>query len=154
MGSYLYKPTNSASLKLIEDHPIYFMSGDILLVESSELEICMDGHTFDHIGIVTFTDFNTYVFHDGNFERISEYISRHDRIQIRCVKQPLDQYILTEACKTVQGFMMTSDINIFEREGLAVSLVLQEMGLLETTLLSPHLFELEILCHDNPIPLR
>jgi hypothetical protein len=137
MGSYLYKSKNNASIKLLEDNNIVFVSGDILLVESSELEICMGGHAFDHIGIVTFTDFNTYVFHNGNFENLREYIYRHDRIQIRCVKQPL----------------MTSNTDMFEREGLSASLVLQEMGLLEKILISPHLFESECLAHDNPIHL-
>jgi hypothetical protein len=153
MGSYLYKSKNNASIKLLEDNNIVFVSGDILLVESSELEICMGGHAFDHIGIVTFTNFNTYVFHNGNFENLREYLFRHDRIQIRCIKQPFDQYVLTDVCKKVQNFMMTSNTDIFEREGLSASLVLQEMGMLTKTIVSPHLFELECLCHDNPIPL-
>jgi len=153
MGS-LFSRSLPLQTSLLEEE-ISLMCGDIVLVQSSDLEICMNGHIFAHVAIVCFDGFESYAFHDGNFERLSEYIARHEQIQIRCISRAISSTVIVKACKNVQDVLMVSNVNINEREALTVSMVLQELCLLTTNLLSPHLFaNVDLPSHGDLIVFR
>jgi len=55
MGSF-FSRSLPLQTSLLEEE-IILMCGDIVLVQSSDLEICMNGHIFAHVAIVCFDGF-------------------------------------------------------------------------------------------------
>ena len=139
MGYLLSKSKNHLEEKLLPiENKTILKTGDILLVCSTDFEICLNSELWSHVAIVIqHPDKNiSYAYHGGIFEPLDVYISRFAEIEVRmlqCARRKSfsrEIYILAE--KNAEMMLSKSDIDIDEREGYAMAALMKKMGMLHS----------------------
>lgn len=138
MGNLFSKQVDSLHEPLLSpNEPTGLQSGDLLLVCSSELELCLVSEIWSHVALVVCNQHlcEAYAYHGGVFEKLQHYISRHQQIETRpllCSRSDsfgVDLYMT--AVTSSREFLAKTDLSEEEREGYAVADVLHKMGVVE-----------------------
>lgn len=139
MGYLLSKTKKTGEEKLLPlENKTIFKTGDLLLVCSTHFEICLNSELWSHVALVIRLPDQrlSYAYHAGVFEPLDVYISRFAEIEVRmleCVRSnSFNQEIYTMAQENADMMLSKMDIDIDEREGYAMAMLLQKMGLLHS----------------------
>lgn len=108
------------------------LSGDLLLVPSTELEVTLNSEMWAHVGMIVRIGDKYQVYHGGIFDGIDEYVSRHPSIQLRQLKADIGQENIYKFAHQSAETMMTTTVDQCDCEGYAIAIVLQLMGLIDT----------------------
>lgn len=131
MGSFFSKTPRPLQEQLLTQYAS-ILSGDLLLVPSTELEVALNSEMWAHVGMIVRIGDKYQVYHGGIFEDIDEYVSRHPSIQLRQLKTDIGQETIYQFAQQSAETMMTTTVDQCDREGYAIAIVLQLMGLIGT----------------------
>lgn len=158
MGSLFSKPESSLQENLLkmDEEEIVLKPGDLLLVASTELEICLNSELWAHVAIVVYNSLNdAFAYHSGVLEDLDNYISRHNQVEVRQLDwfRPgsFDAALYDSVVQSAKVLAETT-LEIDDREGYAIASVLDMVGILSVTSLygiRPHDFssQSQILTH-------
>ncbi len=147
MGNFLSKqvdalqePLREPLLRPIETVVLY--PGDLLLVCSNELELCLVSELWVHVALVVGNPRlgKAYAYHSGVFEDLQHYVARHQQIETRpLVCHRSDSFgvdLYTTAVTSAGEFLAETELSEEDREGYAVADVLHKMGVVDVLRLS------------------
>lgn len=136
MGNLFSKQVDSLHETLLNPiEEVVLCSGDLLLVCSSELELCLVSEIWAHVAVVVGnqTSGHSFAYHSGVFEDLQHYISRHRQVETRRLEVWLpttfDSDLYRAAQTSADQLLMETDLTEEDREGYAVADVLQKVGL-------------------------
>ena len=136
MGNLFSKRVDSLHETLLNHmEEVVLCSGDLLLVVSSELELCMVSEIWAHVAVVVGNraSGHSYAYHSGVLEDLQHYLSRHQQVEARPleadVPNTFDRDLYRAAQTSANQLLMETDLAEEDREGYAVADVLQHVGL-------------------------
>lgn len=130
MGFMWSSPENPLKKSLLDsDTETLLRTGDLLLAQSSELDVSLYCEVWSHIAIVVYKDGAAMAFMDGVFIPIAQWLNNYEHVVTRhcnCIRRTgFDKRVLEAAEKTAE-MMLPMDHFC---GGFCVGMVLKRLGL-------------------------